>query len=332
LNNRDIIKYITCLGCDKAFEVKPFIKHCRDCRLSNQVPHIDGFKYWKNDQLSDTNNEETDGDRNPADESRATIRSQNYQIQVRNTSTSQTRKDRILSTPLHSEKKINTVKSNPDLHSDISTRRKLNRERINSQVYIDPNESTNVNQFYEPIDKNASSDQKGNLKARQCRSPATRSKFKYSIYDETSENVNDEMDELSISNKGREDRKNTQIKSFRCFNNDPNRAPLNKSESQMLREEMEKIKKENADIISQFRELKNSHAMTLENKTENEQSMYNEIQYLNARLGGGEARPFDLDSDTKSQNSQSVFDLNDIRRDSYAKPLSEYAESATTPF
>lgn len=59
LNNRDIIKYITCLGCEKAFEVKPFIKHCRDCRLSNQIPYIDGFKYWKKEDLEEDSPQES---------------------------------------------------------------------------------------------------------------------------------------------------------------------------------------------------------------------------------------------------------------------------------
>ena len=39
--NRDIIRFITCLGWNKSFEVKEFIKHCKDCRLSNKIPRID---------------------------------------------------------------------------------------------------------------------------------------------------------------------------------------------------------------------------------------------------------------------------------------------------
>lgn len=139
------------------------------------------------------------------------------------------------------------------------------------------------------------------------------------------------MDEQSISNKGKMNKKNSQINSFSVVKEDPDRVALSKSESQMLREEMEKIKRENAEILSQFKDLKVSHALAMENKTENEQSMLNEIRYLNGKIGGGGAVPFDFDSDTKSQYSQSVFNLDEIRRDSYAKPLSEYAESTKNP-
>ena len=38
LNNRDLIKSITCLACDKNYDVKFFINHCKDCRLTNGVP------------------------------------------------------------------------------------------------------------------------------------------------------------------------------------------------------------------------------------------------------------------------------------------------------
>lgn len=165
LNNRDIIKYITCLGCDKAFEVKPFIKHCRDCRLSNQVPHIDGFKYWKNTDYSDSGIEDTEPDKKAVIENRDTIRSQNYNLRVRQTSTSQSRKDRILSTPLHSER-MHSARSNPNLLTEDKGRKKLNRERINSQVYDDLNQSTNMNDFYEPIVDKSISAQKDNTRAK----------------------------------------------------------------------------------------------------------------------------------------------------------------------
>lgn len=38
LNNRDLIKSITCLACDKNYDVRFFINHCKDCRLTNGVP------------------------------------------------------------------------------------------------------------------------------------------------------------------------------------------------------------------------------------------------------------------------------------------------------
>lgn len=143
-----MIKYITCLGCDKAFEVKPFIKHTRDCRLSNQVPFIDGFKYWKTNDFNDSSSDLDD------DESRNDIRNSNYQILVKQTSASQTRGSRITSTPLHSDNKMFSVKSNPNLLRGDKTRKKLNRDRVNSQIYQDQNENKmDVTEFLEHNDE-----------------------------------------------------------------------------------------------------------------------------------------------------------------------------------
>lgn len=49
LNNRDLIKSIKCMACEKEQEVKPFIDHCTECRMINGVPkitrqEIQGFK------------------------------------------------------------------------------------------------------------------------------------------------------------------------------------------------------------------------------------------------------------------------------------------------
>lgn len=156
-----------------------------------------------------------------------------------------------------------------------------------------------------------------------------RSKFGYRIYDETSENVNDEMDEHSISNKGKGTRRTSKINSFSVFKKETSKEPLSKSESQMLRDEMDKLRQENEEILSQFKELKVSHALALENKTENEQSMLNEIRILHGKLGGRESRAFDDDSESRSQYDTGVFNLDEIRRDSYSKPLSEFAETTS---
>jgi hypothetical protein len=137
-----MIRYITCLGCDKSFEVKPFIKHCRDCRLSNQVPFIDGFKYWNNkDQLNESDQKESES------EVERNTQSTNYKVLVKQSSSSQQREK--VSSPSMFSSKIYNTRSNPIL-SPAGPRRKLNRERINSQVYGDPKEDIDINEFIEP--------------------------------------------------------------------------------------------------------------------------------------------------------------------------------------
>lgn len=38
IRNRDMIRSVQCLGCEKHYEVKFFLNHCKDCRLTNGVP------------------------------------------------------------------------------------------------------------------------------------------------------------------------------------------------------------------------------------------------------------------------------------------------------
>ncbi|CAI2383098.1 unnamed protein product [Moneuplotes crassus] len=74
MNNRDMIKYIVCLGCSKSLEVKPFLKHCRDCRLSNHVPNIDGQKYWKKGELNSSSRGASERSRNRISSSKSKLR------------------------------------------------------------------------------------------------------------------------------------------------------------------------------------------------------------------------------------------------------------------
>lgn len=71
---------------------------------------------------------------------------------MKQSSTSQKRNNRITSTPLHSEKMF-SVKSNPNLLSGAKTRKKLNRDRVNSQIYQDQNEDMNVSEFLDHNDE-----------------------------------------------------------------------------------------------------------------------------------------------------------------------------------
>jgi len=38
VSNRDLIRSVKCLACEKLLEIKAFLAHCKDCRLTNGVP------------------------------------------------------------------------------------------------------------------------------------------------------------------------------------------------------------------------------------------------------------------------------------------------------
>jgi len=127
LYNRDIIRCITCLGCEKAFEVKLFIKHARDCRLSNQIPHIDGSKYnnskrFSNRDFSSNPNSKNKSERMDSENGDISNLRPN-QIQSRNYNLT----DRKLSTNLAK------VKSNDNLLNK-RTRRIMSGERFSAGV------------------------------------------------------------------------------------------------------------------------------------------------------------------------------------------------------
>ena len=149
LNSRDMIRYITCLGCDKSFEVKPFIKHIRDCRLSNNVQVIDGLKYWKNMDEMDTTNQ------NDSILTKGSKRG--YEVLVKQASNSQSRNQKVVSTPMHSEK-LSTIRSNPNLLNENSARRNPNRSRINSQSFQETSQEIDEGDFLEPTDEESVSE------------------------------------------------------------------------------------------------------------------------------------------------------------------------------
>ena len=36
--NCDMVKLITCMGCDERLNVRQFVEHCGDCRLAYNIP------------------------------------------------------------------------------------------------------------------------------------------------------------------------------------------------------------------------------------------------------------------------------------------------------
>lgn len=106
---------------------------------------------------------------------------------------------------------------------------------------------------------------------------------------------------------------------------------MTKTESEQIREEMNNLREENQVVLNELKDFKVKYALTVENKNETEQSMLHEIKALHSKLGGGD-KNFDGDSEARSHYDPGVFNLDDIRRESYAKPLSEYAESSVKMF
>lgn len=170
-----------------------------------------------------------------------------------------------------------------------------------------------------------------NNQYRILKSPQNRSRYRTADLDESSENVNDDMDEKSVSNKGKPDTYKSKINTFKVVNEKYRKAPLDKSESEELRREILNLRNENKLVLDHLKQIKVDYALSLESKSENEQSLLNEIRILNNRLGG-EGRGTDVDYESRSQYDRETFNLDEIRRESYSKPLSEFAESTSSVF
>lgn len=139
-----MIRYITCLGCERAFEVKQFTKHCRDCRLSNQIPKIDGLKYWNKDDLA---NNDMEGESEESD-----VRSSDRYNRTVNQSLSANKpgKIRVISSNIK-EDKLNKTKSNQNLLDNSVNKKKFNRQRIASQTFLETEQTIDVDDFIEEI-------------------------------------------------------------------------------------------------------------------------------------------------------------------------------------
>lgn len=129
--NRDIIRMIICLGCDRSFEVKDFIKHCRDWRLSNQIPHIDGTRYWKNSNKSDNKSSFED----KYGECKSSENNDDLLIPPRKSSRNQSR-NKIKSDQIEVPSMLN-VKSNPALHKAYR-KYSSGKEDFDKQISEDP--------------------------------------------------------------------------------------------------------------------------------------------------------------------------------------------------
>jgi hypothetical protein len=166
----------------------------------------------------------------------------------------------------------------------------------------------------------------------RLKTPQTRKR--YTVEErESSENLDDDMEEQSYSNYGKVSNYKAKIQTLNPFKkfNVGSKVPLTKDESSYLQEEINGLKEENKHILSELKDFKIKYALAVENKNETEQSMLNEIKVLHSRLGG-DIRQFEVDSDTRSNFDPGVFNLDDIRRESYSKPLSEFGESSVKMF
>jgi hypothetical protein len=79
---------------------------------------------------------------------------QNLMLAKQN-SNSQSRNNKVNSTPMHSEN-LYTVRSNPNLLNPGNIRRKLNRDRINSQIFN--KDDMNEKDFIVPADEESVSE------------------------------------------------------------------------------------------------------------------------------------------------------------------------------
>lgn len=86
------------------------------------------------------------------------------------------------------------------------------------------------------------------------------------------------------------------------------------------------MKSENREIIEQLKEMKIRYALQLENKDENEQSLLNEIRLLHNKLGGDEPRRLDSDFESRSNFDSLSAIPEDMYRESYARPLSDFGD------
>lgn len=147
LKNRDMIRYITCIGWDRAFEIKKFLKHIRDCRLSNQIPVLDGYKYWKKEDFI-----EESQDNSEHSKSRSITRK--YKITLKSDSSTKRLKGRMLSSPVREE----NTENNYDDQIDFKSPEKKNKQRVGSQIFEDKKDM-NEDDFIDKDDKPSESAQ-----------------------------------------------------------------------------------------------------------------------------------------------------------------------------
>lgn len=149
--------------------------------------------------------------------------------------------------------------------------------------------------------------------------------------DETSENVMDDVEEKRIPGKGRISGHSSSIHSLSMNKNQPRKASLKKTESEILREEIAVMRKEQEKMYQQMKDLRDQRSQESESKYEHEQSLLNEMKYLNTKVKGEDTKTIDLYSDTRS-NYDPGFNLDEVRRDSVSKPLSEFGESTVSGY
>ena len=116
--NRDIIRFVTCLGWNKSFEVIEFIKHCKDWRLSNKIPKIEYDK--NNDSHSSFDFKSSSED---VSEGRRSTENEDMFISYSNIKNHD--RSRLKSNQV-GVSKISVIKSNPSLlYTDQKPKRKL---------------------------------------------------------------------------------------------------------------------------------------------------------------------------------------------------------------
>lgn len=143
------------------------------------------------------------------------------------------------------------------------------------------------------------------------------------IYQETSENVGDDMEERTVDNQNLKNY-TSKIKSLDISRDSAGNTKLNQSEAEELREELARMREENKSIINQFKDMQSKYNQDLEKRSD--QSSYNEIKYLNAKLGG-DGNKFELESDVRSNFEPNFGAIERITRESDARPLSDFGDT-----
>ena len=143
-------------------------------------------------------------------------------------------------------------------------------------------------------------------------------------YEETSENVNDDLDESATHIKKIINKDIYNLSNLKALKNYQNKETLFKPSEPVIKDDVKKLKREYDEVLDQLKEVKVEYALAVENKNENERILLNEIKKLNSKLAS-DYKAYELFySDVKSNSDAGTVSLNYKRRDSRSKPLSEY--------
>ena len=264
LYNRDIIKYITCLGWERAFEVKLFIKHARDCRLSNHVPHLDGNKYYKSANKT-VRHLSSNPSSNPKSKNRSErMDSVNGDIsnihRNRGMSRNQfmTPTNMLIKTPAHTQSSDNL---NP-----VTSRRLKSCDKLNTTVYEMGSDSDMYNSILKPDENwvDSMDDENSDIISNNCKVY----NFDVKDIDEESENVNDDNEELTAKGKGSMGHYMSKIHSFSNMFQNNNNHHVSKREFEELKHEVAKLYRRQEDFVDSFH-----HEDTNQQRTETQGSL-----------------------------------------------------------